>query len=199
LRRSVRQSLKTGGELVDLAFRQRKQKKTKLTVLCDVSGSMDMYSRLLLQFVYGLQNSFGRVETFVFSTHLARITTHLKDNSFTEALARLETNVGGWSGGTLIGGSLRQLRREWGSVIDRRTIVIILSDGWETGEPEELARELAAIENRAGKLIWLNPLLGNPSYRPVARGIRAALPHVDLFAPLYDLASLKALARHLVI
>ena len=196
LRRTLRQSLSMGGEPVELAFKRRKQKKTRLVVICDVSGSMDIYSRLLLQFVYGLQNSFARVETFVFSTSLERITTHLNKRTYDEALERL-TCVRGWSGGTLIGSSLTAFNSGWPRLVDKRTIVIILSDGWDTGEPEELAASLACIKRRAGKLIWLNPLLGSQNYQPLVRGMQAALPHIDVFAPLHNLASLRALEQHL--
>ena len=139
LRRSLRLSLKTGGELIDLTYKERRPKRTKLFVICDVSGSMDIYSRLLLQFVYGLQNSFAKVESFVFATSLARITGDLKNKTYQRALDRLSTNVRGWSGGTRIGASLAMFNDQWLRRIDRRTIVIILSDGWDTGEPEKLA------------------------------------------------------------
>jgi uncharacterized protein with von Willebrand factor type A (vWA) domain len=199
MRRTLRQSLKTGGEIIELSFKERKQHKTKLVVICDVSGSMDLYSRLLLQFVYGLQNSFARVETFVFSTTLERITGHLKDASYERALERLSANVRGWSGGTLIGPSITTFNSEWARLADRRTIVIILSDGWDTGEPDELASSLATLKRRAGRLIWLNPLLGSATYQPLTRGMQAALPHIDIFAPAHNFASLRALERHLVL
>ncbi len=195
---SLRKSLKTGGELVELSFKRRKHKKTRLVVICDVSGSMDLYSRILLQFVYGLQNSFARAETFVFSTSLERITQYLKQRSYDQALERLSNNVRGWSGGTLIGPSLGYFNSRWPQLVDKRTIVIILSDGWDTGEPDELATALAYLKRRARRLIWLNPLLGNPAYQPLVRGIQTALPHLDVFAPLNNLASLRALEQHLI-
>jgi uncharacterized protein with von Willebrand factor type A (vWA) domain len=158
---------------------------------------MDLYSRLLLQFSYALQNSLARVETFVFSTSLERITRQLKDKSYERALDSL-SGTRGWSGGTLIGPSLSAFNSVWSHLVDRRTIVIILSDGWDTGEPEELAAALATLKRRAGRLIWLNPLLGSANYRPLTRGIQAALPHVDVFAPLHNMQSLRALERHLI-
>ena len=199
LRRTFRQSLSTGGEIIELSFKQRKLLKTKLVVICDVSGSMDLYSRILLQFVYGLQNSFARVETFVFSTSLERITAHLKERTFKRVLQRLATNVGGWSGGTLIGRSIADFNSNWTALVDKRTIVIILSDGWDTGEPDELAQALAYLKRRAGKLIWLNPLLGNQGYQPLVRGMQAALPQIDVFAPLHNLESLRKLERYLIL
>ncbi len=199
LRRSLRQSLKTGGELIELSYKQRKPKRTKLVVICDVSGSMDVYSRLLLQFVYGLQNSFAKVETFVFSTSLSRITGYLKNKTYQRALERLSSKVPGWSGGTRIGASLATFNAEWLRRIDKRTVVIILSDGWDTGEPEQLTEALAHLQQRAGRLIWLNPLLGSSTYQPMTRGMQAALPFINVFAPAYDLASLRALEPHLIL
>jgi uncharacterized protein with von Willebrand factor type A (vWA) domain len=199
LRRSLRLSLKTGGELIDLAYKERRPKRTKLIVICDVSGSMDMYSRLLLQFVYGLQNSFAKVESFVFATSLARITGDLKNKTYKRALDRLSANVSGWSGGTRIGASLAAFNEQWLRRVDKRTIVIILSDGWDTGEPEQLAASLALLNRRGGRIIWLNPLLGNAEYKPITRGMQAALPFINVFAPAHDLASLRALEPHLVL
>ena len=199
LRRSLRLSLKTGGELIELAYRRRRPKRTKLVVICDVSGSMDIYSRLLLQFIYGLQNSFAKVESFVFATSLSRITGELKNKTYQRALDRLSANVQGWSGGTRIGASLASFNLQWLRRIDRRTIVIILSDGWDTGEPEQLAAALSKLKERAGRLVWLNPLLGSSTYQPLTRGMQAALPFINVFAPAHDLASLRALEPHLVL
>ena len=199
LRRSLRLSLKTGGELIELAYKERRPKRTKLIVICDVSGSMDIYSRLLLQFVYGLQNSFAKVESFVFATSLARITGELKNKTYKRALDRLAANVRGWSGGTRIGASLATFNAQWLRRIDKRTVVIILSDGWDTDEPEKLAAALESIKQRAGRIIWLNPLLGCADYQPITRGMRAAMPFINVFAPAHDLASLRALEPHLLL
>ena len=199
LRRSLRLSLKTGGELIELTYKERRPKRTKLVVLCDVSGSMDLYSRLLLQFVYGLQNSFAKVESFVFATSLARITGELKNKTYKSALDRLAANVRGWSGGTRIGASLATFNVQWLRRVDKRTVVIILSDGWDTGEPEQLAAALSLLQRRAGRVIWLNPLLGSSDYAPVTRGMQAAMPFINVFAPAHDLASLHALEPHLVL
>ena len=199
LRRSLRLSLKTGGELIELAYKNRRAKRTKLVVICDVSGSMDMYSRLLLQFVYGLQNSFAKVESFVFATSLSRITGELKNKTYRRALDRLAANVHGWSGGTRIGASLAKFNVEWLRRIDRRTVVIILSDGWDTGDPEQLVAALSKLKDRAGRVVWLNPLLSDSTYQPLTRGMQVALPFVNVFAPAHDLASLRALEPHLIL
>ena len=195
LRRTMRANI-TRADLIDLRYRRRKRKKVRLVLLCDVSGSMDLYSRFLLQFLFALQNVFGRVETFTFSTRLTRVTEHLRGASYRAALRRL-AEVRDWSGGTRIGESLAQFNREWPQLTDRRTIVIVLSDGWDTGEPELLAAELLRIKRRAGRVIWLNPLLGNPSYEPLTRGMAAALPLIDHFAAAHNLAALRELAGKL--
>src|SRR5437870_237877 len=195
LRRTLRANL-TRGDLIELRYRQRKRKKVRLVLLCDVSGSMDLYSRFLLQFLFALQNVFGRVETFIFSTRLTRITELLRGRSYRQVLRRL-TDVRDWSGGTRIGESFAQFNREWPHLVDRRTIVIVLSDGWDTGEPDVLATELMRIKRRAARLIWLNPLLGNPSYEPLTRGMAAAMPLIDDFAAGHNLAALRDLAGKL--
>jgi uncharacterized protein with von Willebrand factor type A (vWA) domain len=193
LRRTLRANL-TRGEIIELRYRERKHKKVRLVLLCDVSGSMDLYSRFLLQFLFALQNVFGRVETFIFSTRLTRITELLRGRSYRQVLRRLTDD---WSGGTRIGESLAEFNRHWSYLVDRRTIVILLSEGWDTGDPDVLATELLRIKRRAGRVIWLNPLLGNPSYEPLTRGMAAALPLVDHFAAAHNLAALRELADRL--
>jgi uncharacterized protein with von Willebrand factor type A (vWA) domain len=195
LRRSIRANMMKG-EIIELRHRERRRRKIRLVLLCDVSGSMDLYSRFLLQFLYALQNVFGRVETFTFATRLTRVTEHLKGSSYRTALKRL-TEVRDFSGGTRIGDSILEFNRSWAHLVDRHTIVLILSDGWDTGEPDVLASEMLALKRRAGRVIWLNPLLGNPSYEPLTRGMAAALPLVDHFAAAHNLASLRELAAHL--
>lgn len=197
-RRIVRLALATGGDPIRLARRERTLRRTKLVVLCDVSGSMDLYSRFLLQVIYALQHAFARVETFVFSTRLVRITESLGRGSYREALDALAAIPnGGWSGGTRIGESVDAVRVGWPRLFDRRTAVIILSDGWDTGDPAILGSALSDLRRRVGRIVWLNPLLGSPSYEPLTRGMQAALPHLDVFAPAHDLASLERLASHL--
>lgn len=196
-RRSVRRALQLGGEVVQLSWRRRKPRRTRLVLLCDVSGSMDLYARFLLQFLYAIQAQFDRVESFVFDTRLSRVTEELAGDSYADALRSLTGTAAGWGGGTRIGESLRDFLAGWPRLLDRRTIAIVLSDGWDTGEPEILSDALRFIHRRAGKVIWLNPLLGAADYQPLTRGMQAALPHVDLFAPSHNLASLQALVREL--
>ena len=193
----MRLALGTGGDPVRLARRVRAIRRTKLVVLCDVSGSMDLYSRFLLQVLYALQHAFARVETFAFSTRVVRITDSLSRGSYRDALNALAALETGWSGGTRIGESIQTVRSTWPRLFDRRTAVIVLSDGWDTGDPEVLGEALRQLHRRAGRIIWLNPLLGSPSYQPLTRGMQAALPHLDIFAPAHDIASLERLASHL--
>jgi len=197
LRRTLREAMKTGGELSTLTYRERKLRRTRLVILADVSGSMDLYARLLLQFLYALQNEFSRVETFVFATRLSRVTEQLRARGYQHALGNLSDRVQDWSGGTRIGESLAAFVAGWPRLVDRRTVVVVLSDGWETGDPAVLGEALGVLKRRAGRLVWLNPLLGSPGYQPLTRGMQAALPHLDVFAPANDLASLEQLARHL--
>jgi uncharacterized protein len=198
LRRTIRRNLARGGDLIQLAFRNQKPQKTKLVIVLDISGSMNAYSVFLLKFVYALQKHFRQVETFLFSTSIVEITGTLRTRRLPEALARLSEFVAGWSGGTKIGDALRQLNRHAGrKARSRHTIFVILSDGWDTGAPEVLATELRAVRRRVRKIIWLNPLLGLYDYRPVTRGMSAALPYIDVFAPAHNLESLLDLEKHL--
>ena len=200
LRRSFRRNIKYGGTMIELSYRRRKLRKPRIVLLCDVSRSMEMYSTFLLQFIYALQNSFFRVETFVFSTRLTRVTDYFKAADISGALERIAREVPDWSGGTRIGDSLRTFNRLWAlRVVDRHTIVLVLSDGLDSGEATVLGNEMDQIERRAARVIWLNPLLGDPAYRPVARTMRAALAHVQVFASAHNLESLQALGRSLTL
>ena len=193
-RRTMRLNLKYGGDVLELAHKRRKIKKTKLVLLCDVSGSMDVYSRFLLQFIYALQSNFVKTESFVFSTQLSRVTEYFRENDIFDALDKISKDVLDWSGGTRIGASLRTFNADWAaSVLDQKTVVIILSDGWDTGDVDVLEAEMAELRRRAGRVIWLNPLMANPGYQPLCRGMRTALPYVQVFAPAHNLASLMDL------
>ena len=194
-RRSLRRNLKHGGTVIELAKLERKIRKPKIVLICDVSRSMEQYSVFLLQFIHSMQNVIGRVESFVFSTSLHRVSPYFKHADIMEAVDDIARDVPDWSGGTRIGESLRVFNENYGrSVVDRRTVVIVLSDGLDTGQTELLEEEMERLHARAAKLIWLNPLLGRESYQPLARGMAAALPHVDVFAPAHNLASLQQLA-----
>lgn len=199
LRRTVRRSLATGTEPIELCRRARKPRKTRIVALCDVSGSMDLYSRFLLQFLYALQGSLARVESFVFATELSRVTEALRERPWSSALRSLPAQARGFSGGTRIGECLAEFSASHGHLLDRRTALVILSDGWDTGEPATLSAAMEGLQRRCRRVVWLNPLLGSPGYEPLAAGMQAALPHVSVFAPAHNLASLRALERHLLI
>jgi uncharacterized protein len=200
LRRTMRRNIKYGGTVVELAKKKRKIRKPKIVLICDVSRSMDTYSKFLLQFIYALQNTLGRVESFVFSTRLTRVTEYFRSSDIYTALERIAREVPDWSGGTRIGESLRVFNSDWAlRTVNKHTIVLIMSDGLDTGDASVLEHEMEQIQRRAARVIWLNPLLGNEDYRPLARGMSAALPHVNLFASAHNLASLQALGKYLAL
>jgi hypothetical protein len=198
LRRSIRRSVMYGGEPIVLAYKGRRPRKNKLVIFLDVSGSMNFYSLFLVRFAYALQSRFHRMHTFLFSTNVVEISDLLRACNLPEALRRLSQRPAGWSGGTRIGESLQQFNQLYGKkLLSRDTIFLILSDGWDTGEPELLAAQLRAARQRVQKILWLNPLLGLKDYKPITRGMAAALPYVDVFAPANNLESLLALERYL--
>jgi len=167
-------------------------------VLLDASGSMNLYTAFFVRFLHGVVDAFREAEAFVFHTGLAHVSPSLRDRDVTRAVERLALMAQGIGGGTRIGDSLATFNR-WHArrVINSRTAVIIVSDGYDTGEPERLAAEMARLRRRCRRIIWLNPLIGWRDFRPEARGMRAALPHVDLFAPAHNLESLAALEPYL--
>lgn len=198
LRRTLRRSLRFGGEPMKLAWRQRRERRRPLVVLCDVSGSMEPYARIFLQFIYALASWSDRLEAFVFGTRLTRITHALRHRDVDQALSRAAAAVRDWGGGTRIGEALRRFNYDWGRrVLGQGAVAMVISDGWDRGDLELLEREVARLERSCERLIWLNPLLGSPGYEPLTRGIRAILPHVDDFLPLYNLDSLTRLGQHL--
>jgi uncharacterized protein with von Willebrand factor type A (vWA) domain len=198
LRRTIRRSIGHGGDPIDLSFRTRKLQQLKLVIVLDVSGSMNPYSVFLVRFAYALQKYFKRVDTFLFSTQLTEITAALRARQLREAMEALAQQAAGWAGGTKIGESLAELSLRHGRrLFSRDTVFILLSDGWETGDPAMLAEELSAIQRRVRKVLWLNPLLSMKGYEPITRGMSAALPFVDVFAPAHNLESLLELEGHL--
>lgn len=197
LRRAIRHNLRHGGEILYWPRRVHPFKPRPLVVLADISGSMERYSRLLLHFVYGLTLGLGRpVESFVFGTRLTRITKQLQHKRIDRALREVAATVNDWSGGTRIGESLRRFNVEWGRrVLGRGAVVMLISDGWDRGDPALLTTEMARLQRSAHRLIWLNPLLGSPEYEPLTRGMQAALPYVDDFLPVHNVKSLEALGN----
>ena len=197
LRRLLRRAL-TRGDIIDLAFRRRRSAPRPIVFIGDVSGSMERYSRVLLHFVYGLARHVRQVESFVFATTLTRITHRVAERGSERAVARVLRDITDWGGGTRIGESLRIFNTRWARRVMRHgPVVVLVSDGWDRGDPVVLAREIARLKRRCDRLIWLNPLLGSLSYEPLTRGMQAALPYVDDFLPAHNLVSLEQLATHL--
>lgn len=198
LRRTLRQNMRRGGEILDLAFVKPKQHRQKIVLICDVSRSMDLYSRFLIQFMYAFQTSFRRMETFVFSANLFRITNQLMQRDFKTALDKLSDEIPGWSGGTRIGESLDSFCQNYArKLLNKQTIVLILSDGWDTGDTDLLSDSMKIIQKKAAKVVWLNPLAGSPNYEPTVKGMQAALPYIDVFAAAHNVESLRKVVQML--
>ena len=196
LRRLARASLATGGDPVERAFRRRTDVPRKLVVLCDVSGSMERYSRALLLFLHAAVGTGSRVEVFAFGTRLTHLTPELRTHDPETALEKAAATVVDWACGTRIGASLKEFNDVWGRrAVSRGAVVIIVSDGWERGGgPELVTREMARLARAAYAVVWVNPIKGHPEYQPLAGGMRAALPYVDRFLAGHNLASLEELA-----
>jgi len=199
LRRTIHRNISHGGTLLDLVWRRRKIKPLRLVVLLDASGSMNLYTAFFVRFLHGVVDAFREAEAFVFHTRLAHVSPSLRDRDVTRAVEKLSLMAQGIGGGTRIGESLATFNR-WHArrVINSRTAVMIVSDGYDTGEPDQLGQEMHRLRLRCKRIIWLNPLIGWRDYSPQARGMQAALPYVDLFAPAHNLASLAALEPYLV-
>jgi uncharacterized protein with von Willebrand factor type A (vWA) domain len=196
LRGTLRRSMRTEGEPLRRAWKERRTRRRPLVLLLDVSGSMAAYSRHLVEFGHAATRGGRRVEVFCFGTRLTRITRALRSRQPGEALAGVAEAVNDWEGGTRIGESLAQLLDEWSTRSALRgSVVVLCSDGLERGDPELLRRQMARLARLAWRVIWVNPLKGSPRYEPLARGMAASLPHVDVFLPGHNLESLEALGR----
>ena len=202
LRRTLRRNLAHGGELVDLVGRDRKHRRRPLVLLCDISGSMEPYSRLLLHFIYAVSHprsadpGISRVEAFAFGTRLTRLTQELAERDVDRALQAAAHRIEDWGGGTRTGDALREFNFNWSRrLLGQGAAVLIISDGWDRGDIALLGQEMERLHRSCHRLIWLNPLLGSPDYQPLTRGIVAALPHVDDFLPVHNLASLEQLGE----
>jgi uncharacterized protein len=198
LRRTLRGSFRTGGEPLELAWRRRRRQRRRLVVVLDISGSMADYSRALLVFAHAALRADARWEAFAFGTRLTRLTPALAATDADEALARAAEDIVDWSGGTRIGESLKRFLDEYGhGGLARGAVVVLCSDGLEVGDPQLLADQMARLSRLAHRIVWLNPLQEDPAYEPLARGMHAALPYVDVFASGHNLASLEELGRGL--
>jgi uncharacterized protein with von Willebrand factor type A (vWA) domain len=196
MRRIVRRNLKYGAELLELTWRENKQKPRPLVIICDISGSMSLYSRLLLHFIHTISNGLLNVEAFVFGTRLTRITRQLKRRDVDDAVREVSRSVQDWSGGTRIGDALHTFNQQWARrVLGRGAVVLIISDGWDRGDAAVLQVEMDRLQHSCHRLIWLNPLLGSPDYRPLTIGMKTALPYIDDFLPAHNLDSLIQLGK----
>ena len=199
VRRTMRNSLRYGGVPFDLSYQKRRRVLPRLVVILDVSRSMSVYSYPFLHFARGIVDIFADAEAFVFHTRLLHVTEALKERNMLRMKEKLTLLSAGWAGGTRIGESLQHFNKNYGRrFVDSRTLVIILSDGYDTGEPDVLADQLQWIKQRAKRIIWLNPLLGRERYEPTAGGMQAALPHIDLFLPAHNLDSLRRAGDYLM-
>jgi uncharacterized protein len=196
LRRTVRRSLRAGGEVAPPVFNKTGTRPRPLVLLLDVSGSMEPYARAFVRFVHAAVVSRTRVEAFALGTRLTRITRELSSRDPDAAVHAAASRVVDWSGGTRLGDGLRAFNDEWGiRGMARGAIVVILSDGWDRGEPEALAEQMARLSRVAHKVVWVNPLKASPGYAPLAQGMAAALPHVDVFVEGHSLAALEEVAE----
>jgi uncharacterized protein with von Willebrand factor type A (vWA) domain len=195
LRRSARHAIRSSGELMRLFHRRPRVRRRPVVLICDVSGSMERYSRLLMIFAHAISRR-EDLEAFVFSTRLTRITRLLRQRDLDRALDSVSKGVHDFSGGTRIGDALGDFNRHWARrVLGHGAVVVIVSDGWDRGDPERLTAELKHLRRSAHRLIWLNPLLGSDGYQPLTRGMAAALPHVDDFLAAHNVQALEDLGR----
>jgi uncharacterized protein len=198
LRRAIADSVRTSGDVVRLRRRERRWRRRPLVLVCDISGSMERYTRMLLLFAHAVASRQQRVEAFLFSTQLTRITRQLRMPRPDDALAAVSQSVVDWSGGTRIGAALKELHQRWSRrVLHGGPVVLLISDGWDRGDPAELRDQIAWLQRSCHRLVWLNPLIGTRDYAPLTRGLQAALPFVDDFLPARTLTNLADLAVHL--
>jgi len=198
LKGTIRANMRKGGEIQHLIFSKKKERKLKLVLLCDVSRSMDLYSRFFVHLIYAFQNAYDKIETFVFSTALHRVSEILDNNEFEVAFDIISERVPHWSGGTTIGSCLHNFTNNFGHrLLDKKTIVLILSDGWDTGEPETMKEAMRTIYKKSKKVIWLNPLAGSPDFSAEVIGMKTALPYIDVLASAHNLDSLKEVMQQL--
>src|SRR5262245_30861296 len=198
LRRAIADSIRTSGDIVRFRRRERRWRPRPLVLVCDVSGSMERYTRMLLLFAHAVATRQQRVEAFLFSTRLTRITRQLRMPRPDDALSAVSQAVTDWSGGTRIGAALKDLRQRWSRrILHGGAVVLLISDGWDRGDPAELREQVAWLQRSSHRLVWLNPLIGTLDYAPLTRGLQAALPFVDDFLPARTLTNLADLAVHL--
>jgi len=198
LRKILRKNMQFGGELILLDFRKKKLKKRRVIFFCDVSGSMDIYTLMILQFIHALKRIDRQTEIFFFSTDLSRATRQFETGDFRSAITQIPEAISDWGGGTRIGHCLKLFNETFGiRQLSDKDIVMIFSDGWDRGEIDVLGNQMAFLKRKAYKIIWLNPLMGTRDYEPICRGMSAALPYVDYFLPMGNLKDLGSISQTL--
>jgi uncharacterized protein with von Willebrand factor type A (vWA) domain len=198
LRKILRKNMQFGGELILLDFRKKKLKKRRVILFCDVSGSMDIYTLMILQFIHALRRIDRQTEIFFFSTDLSKATHQFEQSDFGSAIRQFPEVISDWGGGTRIGHCLKLFNETYGTRrLSAKDIVMIFSDGWDRGEIDLLDRQMAFLKRKAYKIIWLNPLMGTRGYEPICRGMSTALPYVDYFLPMGDLKDLRSISQTL--
>jgi uncharacterized protein with von Willebrand factor type A (vWA) domain len=198
LRKVLRKNMQFGGELILLDFRKKRLKKRRVIFLCDVSGSMDIYTLMILQFIHALKRIDRRTEIFFFSTDLARGTHQFDTDDFTSVITQIPGIIDDWGGGTRIGHCLKLFNETFAArQLSYKDIVMIFSDGWDRGETDVLESQMALLKRKAYKIVWLNPLMGTRNYEPICQGMSAALPYVDYFLPVGNLKDLRSIGTTL--
>ena len=198
LKRTFRSNLRRGADIQQLIYSEPKDRKLKIVLLCDVSKSMDLYSRFFMLMIYAFQSAYDRIETFVFSTAIHRISELLDNHEFDEAYEIISDRVPQWSGGTRIGNCLSTFYEDFGvRMLNKKTVVFIVSDGWDRGESDTLRQAMHNIYKNSKKVIWLNPLAGKDDFSPEVTGLKVAMPYIDVFQSAHNLESLKEAVKHL--
>ncbi len=196
IKKSIRKNIVRNGEIVDILYKKKKKDNIKVVLLCDVSRSMELYSRFFIQFMYAFHSLFPKVETFAFATALHHISKELNKTSINQSLQEVINKIPDWSGGTKIGASLQQFNDQFGhSYLTSKTLVIVLSDGWDTDEVDLVGENMKLIHRKAMKVLWLNPLAGSGDWQPEVRGMKAALPYVDALLPFHNVESLRSMVN----
>lgn len=196
LRATMRKNLRMGGELIDLVFKEQRKRRQRLIILCDMSRSMELYSSFFLQFMYAFCKSFKRTEVFTFNTSLNRITAQIKQSSFEDVKQVIAADKTVFGGGTKIGEAIKSLMANYGHKLDKaRSRVMVVSDGWDQGDPDLIRQSMERLRHKTDRIIWLNPLAGYAGYRPETEGMKAALPYIDVFAPVHNVETLGKMVR----
>ncbi len=196
LRATIRKNLRLGGELIDLAFKERRKGRHRLVILCDTSRSMELYSSFFLQFMYAFRKAFKQTEVFIFNTSLKRVTLQISQSNFEDVKHVIAADKAAMGGGTKIGEAIKSLMEDYGHKLGKtQTWVIVVSDGWDQGDTDLIRLSMERLRSKTGKIIWLNPLAGYDGYRPETGGMKAAFPYIDVFFPVHNVETLGNMVR----